>query len=84
MNMISSDPVLTTHRNQRFSSIANCRSRDLVGSEFQRNHRTAKKCFRSHTDQVDRILETAIAHFENLMYGASPFVASHHQDNMGA
>jgi len=35
-------------------------------------------------NQLGRILETAVTHFENLRYGASLVVASHHKDNMGA
>jgi hypothetical protein len=33
-------------------------------------------------NQVDRVLETAVTHFENFMYGARLVVASHHKDNI--
>src|SRR5712691_13024556 len=71
MNMISSDSVMTNHRNKLLSNIADSRWRDLVDGEFQRNHRTAKERFRSSAEPGStRILETAVTHFENFMYAA--------------
>src|SRR5712691_5598320 len=84
MNTISSDPVLTNHRNELFSSIADSQSRDLVDGEFQRNHRTAKERFHSQPESARPNIRNGAYAFCKSHVRCQPCCRSHYKDNMGA